>query len=179
MSLIVQLRDLWEQPVVLTIDHSPQFFDLKDEDFEFTDRIQGEVVFTLVQKNVLAQGWLKTRAYGRCVRCLERIAVDINARVELVYSNDPKLKEDVLEFDPLEEIIYYFDNEIIEPKEQFRELIMLELPFLPICSESCKGLCPVCGRNRNTEPCLCKIDEAMTEKSTGWKQALKRINLKK
>ena len=33
--------------------------------------------------------------------------------------------------------------------------MLLELPLAPLCSEDCQGLCPVCGANRNTEPCDC------------------------
>lgn len=33
--------------------------------------------------------------------------------------------------------------------------ILLEIPTLMVCREDCKGLCPVCGKNRNVEPCGC------------------------
>jgi len=31
----------------------------------------------------------------------------------------------------------------------------LALPVKPLCGENCKGLCPVCGADRNTENCSC------------------------
>lgn len=36
-----------------------------------------------------------------------------------------------------------------------RELLMLALPVQPLCRESCLGLCPHCGADRNTAPCEC------------------------
>ncbi len=36
-----------------------------------------------------------------------------------------------------------------------RELLMLALPVQPLCRESCRGLCPHCGADRNTAPCEC------------------------
>lgn len=33
--------------------------------------------------------------------------------------------------------------------------ILLALPVKNLCKEDCKGLCPVCGVNRNTETCEC------------------------
>lgn len=33
--------------------------------------------------------------------------------------------------------------------------ILLALPVKNLCKEDCKGLCPVCGINRNTETCEC------------------------
>lgn len=36
-----------------------------------------------------------------------------------------------------------------------REQLALALPVQPVCREACKGLCPVCGADRNTGPCGC------------------------
>jgi uncharacterized protein len=32
----------------------------------------------------------------------------------------------------------------------------LALPMKPLCREGCRGLCPVCGGNRNTTDCACE-----------------------
>lgn len=39
--------------------------------------------------------------------------------------------------------------------ELIRADILLELPSKFLCSEDCKGLCPVCGKNLNEGPCHC------------------------
>jgi len=39
------------------------------------------------------------------------------------------------------------------------EQLYLNLPLKPICSPSCKGLCPTCGANRNLAACECVIEE--------------------
>jgi uncharacterized protein len=31
----------------------------------------------------------------------------------------------------------------------------LSVPLKVVCRENCQGLCSVCGKNRNTEPCSC------------------------
>jgi uncharacterized protein len=53
------------------------------------------------------------------------------------------------------------------------EHAILELPDFPVCSEDCRGLCPVCGTNLNQTSCLCRRDDAV--KST-W-AVLKEIKL--
>jgi DUF177 domain-containing protein len=40
------------------------------------------------------------------------------------------------------------------------EQLYLNLPLKPICSPSCKGLCPTCGTNRNLGGCGCEPDDA-------------------
>ena len=37
-----------------------------------------------------------------------------------------------------------------------REQFYLALPMKPLCREDCRGLCPVCGINRNRETCSCQ-----------------------
>ena len=39
------------------------------------------------------------------------------------------------------------------------EQLYLNLPLKPICSPSCKGLCPTCGANRNLAACGCVTEE--------------------
>lgn len=40
------------------------------------------------------------------------------------------------------------------------EEFSLALPLNPICSADCKGICPVCGKNRNTALCDCEKGES-------------------
>jgi uncharacterized protein len=37
------------------------------------------------------------------------------------------------------------------------EQVYLEIPMKPLCSPECRGLCPRCGANLNTETCACRI----------------------
>jgi uncharacterized protein len=36
-----------------------------------------------------------------------------------------------------------------------RENVLLALPLAPLCADTCAGLCPTCGVNRNDTPCTC------------------------
>jgi len=40
-------------------------------------------------------------------------------------------------------------------EDAIREQVLLSVPLKVLCRENCLGLCPVCGKNRNTEPCGC------------------------
>lgn len=46
-------------------------------------------------------------------------------------------------------------SETVDLTADVREDILLNLPSFPLCSESCKGLCPECGKNLNEGPCGC------------------------
>lgn len=40
------------------------------------------------------------------------------------------------------------------------ETLILNLPEGALCKEDCKGLCPVCGRDRNARDCGCASDDS-------------------
>ena len=45
--------------------------------------------------------------------------------------------------------------ESIDPEEIAVTDLLLELPTKMLCREDCKGLCPVCGCDRNETECDC------------------------
>jgi uncharacterized protein len=47
----------------------------------------------------------------------------------------------------------------INPAALAWEEFSLALPVKPLCKENCRGLCPVCGRNRNLESCACDAEK--------------------
>lgn len=50
-------------------------------------------------------------------------------------------------------------HETLDLTDEVRETIILGFPNYPLCSESCRGLCPRCGVNLNRERCGCKPSE--------------------
>ena len=44
---------------------------------------------------------------------------------------------------------------VLDITDNIREEIILEYPMKPLCKESCKGLCPKCGKNLNEGACSC------------------------
>ena len=47
-------------------------------------------------------------------------------------------------------------TETVDLTEDIREDILVNLEPFPLCSPTCKGLCPQCGKNLNEGPCSCK-----------------------
>lgn len=46
--------------------------------------------------------------------------------------------------------------ETVDLTADVREDILLSLPPYPLCEDSCKGVCPYCGKNLNEGPCSCR-----------------------
>ncbi|HSR98248.1 MAG TPA: DUF177 domain-containing protein [Kofleriaceae bacterium] len=51
--------------------------------------------------------------------------------------------------------VFPFDGERVDLEPLLREQFVLAVPYAPLCAETCKGLCPQCGIDRNTASCSC------------------------
>jgi uncharacterized protein len=101
-----------------------------------------------------------------CSRCLEPFAVPVHATVEtrFVPAGDlAKVTADTVRSgavgDDVEELelgLAEYRDEAIDLGEVIREQFVLALPMKPVCAEDCRGLCPVCGVNRNLDTCECR-----------------------
>lgn len=93
---------------------------------------------------IVASGRVRGRWRAVCSRCLTALEADF----------DLGLRE-VFEEDPVEEETYPLTHDEIDLEQPLRDLIVPELPMVPLCRDDCLGLCPTCGANRNDDPCHC------------------------
>jgi DUF177 domain-containing protein len=80
----------------------------------------------------------------QCSRCLEPFAWTARPEFDLRVVRAPK-------GDPETEIVAPEGK--LELEGMVTEQLYLGLPLKPVCRPDCQGLCPVCGANRNTDPC--------------------------
>ena len=50
----------------------------------------------------------------------------------------------------------FYEGDGLELNDVLREFVLLALPMQKLCDENCKGICPVCGQNRNQNECRCQ-----------------------
>ena len=51
--------------------------------------------------------------------------------------------------------IGYYQKDSLLLEDVLREQVLLSLPVRTLCKPDCKGLCPRCGQNRNSQACSC------------------------
>lgn len=101
-------------------------------------------------------GQLATDVEVPCARCLEPVRSHIERTFDLLYRPlgvDRKGEEAAIH-EPDTEIGYY-QGEGLELEDVLREQVLLAVPIKQLCRETCKGLCPQCGKNLNRETCDC------------------------
>jgi uncharacterized protein len=91
-----------------------------------------------------------------CDRCLEAIGFPIEHHFDLVYvPADEAVAGGEQEVGQAGIEIGYYEGGQLAVEEMLREVALLALPMRVVCSETCKGICPVCGQNRNQCDCAC------------------------
>ena len=101
---------------------------------------------------VSVRGELRCEATMACARCLRPVAVPLRVSVDERFS---RRRDGAEEEDAPEDEARRIDGAQIDLTDCARELLVLELPMRVLCSEGCKGLCPICGADRNEVSCTC------------------------
>ena len=94
-----------------------------------------------------------------CDRCLESSPFHLSFRIERFVVSDDAEEQDGTASDAGEDIMYYH-NGMIDMNGELIEMINLELPMTHLCSEECRGLCPVCGRKIGKDHEGCEVPGA-------------------
>jgi uncharacterized protein len=110
---------------------------------------------------IRVQGDLNVRMTASCDRCLETAQFPVQNHFDLVYMPATEAKaggEDELDQSGVE--VGYYEGGGLSLNEILREVVLLAMPMQLICEEACKGICPVCGQNRNQQDCGCHAEAA-------------------
>jgi uncharacterized protein len=94
-----------------------------------------------------------------CGRCLEPFVSSVAERLDLVYLpvQSPRADEDDEDVDLGEDdmVVVHYTGGRIDLGEMVRGQLVLSVPMRRVCREECRGLCSVCGANRNSVACGC------------------------
>ena len=107
------------------------------------------------------QGKYTVTLEADCDRCLALTRFPLEKTFDLFYRPQPAdLVADEIKIDEGEAEIGFYEGLGLELADLIKEQILLALPMQRVCSEKCKGICPVCGANRNEVDCQCHVKPA-------------------
>lgn len=105
---------------------------------------------------VRVSGRIRTDLETECDRCLGRASYHIDVPFDLFYSPlESTAGVEEVALDEGEAEMGFYEMPGLELEDIVREQLLLQLPMQRVCSETCKGICPVCGVNRNETSCAC------------------------
>lgn len=122
----------------------------------------GEIIFTKIREGIQVQMKnVHAKFEFVCTKCSQKFEKDVKSQEsKRIYYFEKQLEINDI-FD-----IFYVDikNMSIDISEAIRQEIILHFPPIPVCSNSCKGLCPTCGADLNDTSCKCVTQESQQEK---------------
>jgi len=108
---------------------------------------------------VRVQGKVSTTLSTECDRCLAPTAYPVDTSFDLFYKPVTELSgdEDEVALDEGEAEIGFYEMPGLVLEDILREQVLLQIPMQKLCNENCKGICPLCGANRNEVSCHCEV----------------------
>jgi len=110
----------------------------------------------LVVEDIRLVGKLSAQVESRCARCLEPVENTVTEEFDLIFRPQGiDARGDEASISRAETETGYYQGEGLQLEDALKEQVLLALPAKQVCSQDCKGFCPHCGRNLNTESCDC------------------------
>jgi uncharacterized protein len=104
-------------------------------------QIDIELRLESVHDGILATGEVFGRADLICSRCLDEVELEIEVDFQELFAYSSSSDDELV-----------VDGEHIDLEQVVIDSVVLNLPFQPVCSQDCLGLCAECGRKMNEDP---------------------------
>jgi uncharacterized protein len=118
-----------------------------------------EMVSSLLDE-VRVKGHVSVLMQADCDRCLEPADCPVDEDFELYYRPASEALSEEKELAPGEAEVGFYEGDGVELNDVLREFVLLALPMQKLCRADCKGICHVCGQNRNLKECQCQAEAA-------------------
>jgi uncharacterized protein len=178
------VRDLELKPVRFDVELPAGTIEFLDPKLKQSEPLQASGKAELVMGSlgeIRVTGQVKVRLQAECDRCLEAAGFPIDSSFELYYrpvtegnlgvnannaarrgrhpeaanaARAVRLEEKSIDAGEAE--MGFYEGDGLELNDVLREFVLLALPMQKLCDENCKGICPVCGQNRNQNECRCQ-----------------------
>jgi uncharacterized protein len=124
-------------------------------DYDFAQGVQVDLEYYRAGLDVFFDGSVHSAVRGTCARCLEQYDFTLDAPITLVLTPRAAAVDEPGELRSDDLGLCFYDGDEIDVTALVHEQTILALPTRPLCSDACRGLCPQCGANLNTDPCGC------------------------
>lgn len=122
----VTTHDDFGTPVIRVVADSPIALDVKLES---------------VHEGILVTGSAEAELAGECSRCLK--SINETTRVDF---------GDLFAYPGADDYEYHVVDDSVDIEDLVRSSVVLSLPFQPVCTPNCAGLCPECGVRLDDDP---------------------------
>ncbi len=166
----IHVNEIPDEGTTLSLDVEPEEIGLTALDARFRGPLKVTAEVERVEETVSVAGVIEGTQLLECDRCVSPFESDLVLSFSAEYRAAAPAAKAVPTAKPTEQAddektdrgpeeddeIYRYHKDEVDLAEMLREQVILALPMHPLCAESCQGLCPVCGQNRNVQQCGCQ-----------------------
>jgi uncharacterized protein len=167
-DLSIRVDSVTETPAPIVLETSTAWWECVRQAFqESTSKALEPFVVRLegyrIGERLLFRGRLAGTVELDCGRCAEAYPQEFSEPLELLLEpaqNPERIPEGGIELDAEDLELGRYAGDELDFQPVILEILSLVWPMQPLCTEECRGLCAVCGRNRNTQTCSCETQAA-------------------
>jgi len=158
-TMLIDIDKLSKDGLKISRDFEFASLELVEEDAVFLKPVHAEMTVRRVDEEIWIKGKITTFLSFICCRCLTPFEFPVSSGFDLIFLPEElhELKDELNDED-LDQLFY--QNHQIDLREVILEQLNLTFPSKPLCSESCEGICAVCGQIRRNGNCGCAVKEA-------------------
>jgi DUF177 domain-containing protein len=154
--VFITLQELELHRVTVSETYLPGTLDFQETEFRQADPLTVNAEAELAGREIRVRGHISGVLEAACDRCLEKIEIPVELDFDLPYRPMEEIaREEEVEVGEEELKVGFFSGNGVNLAEVVREQVLLSAPMKVVCRPECRGLCPVCGVNRNARECGC------------------------
>lgn len=131
-------------------------YELGNHSFQLPEGVDYDVVLTNTGDGILATGIVKASVVGECDRCLDPASFSIASEVEEYFLFELPAADEQNDDEDDVDFALVSPDRTIDLADAVNAAVVMETPFVVLCAEDCRGLCPQCGANLNHGDCGCQ-----------------------
>jgi uncharacterized protein len=156
--MIIDIDRLPREGLEISKDFEFSIAEIVDEDAVFLEPVHAEIQIKKVGEEVFVKGRIRATLSFVCSRCLVPFEFPVDSPFDLAFfPEELEAAREELDADDLDMSFYY--SRRIDLREVILEQLNLTFPLKPLCSENCRGICPICGKNINSGECSCETKD--------------------
>ena len=154
--MFISLQELELHPVKVSKTYEPGTLDYQDTGFRQAGPLRVNAEAKLAGNEIEVRGHISGALETACDRCLEQVRIPVELDFDLPYRPMEEIaREEEVEVGEDDLTVGFFSGDGVNLADVVREQVFLSVPMKVVCRPDCRGLCPVCGVNRNLKECGC------------------------
>ena len=154
--MFIALHELELHRITVSETYPPGTLDFQEAKFRQAGPLTVNTEAELAGNEIRVRGHVCGAVETACDRCLEQIRIPVELDFDLPYRPMEEIaREDEVEVAEDELKVGFFSGDGVNLADVVKEQVLLSVPMKVVCRPDCRGLCPVCGVNRNARECGC------------------------